>query len=160
MAKKRTEQLSQGVDTLRPYVERALKDEDFRKDLRDALETARGVWGNLQKDNGGLTKSATKIAVDKDVQENLRQALVELGSAGERLKGTKKSHKGRNTMLVAGVVVGALYNPWTGESTRKWLMDKVAGGDDLQPLDYEPVSVTTEDTPAAAADEITSSESS
>ena len=151
MAKTRTERISGSVETMRPYLERALTDEDFRKDLRDALEAARGVWGDLQKGNGNLSKSATKLAVDKDVQEQLRRALADIGSAGDRLKGKKKSHKGRNTLLVAGVVAGALYNPWTGEQTRKWLTDKVAGGDDLQPLDYEPVSVTTEPSPAETA---------
>ena len=38
-------------------------------------------------------------------------------------------------MLLAGLVAGALYNPWSGPQTRDWLMDKVAGDDDLQPLD-------------------------
>jgi hypothetical protein len=32
-------------------------------------------------------------------------------------------------LLLTGVVVGALYNPWTGESTREWIMDRIAGGD-------------------------------
>ena len=38
-------------------------------------------------------------------------------------------------MLLAGLIAGALYNPWTGPQTRDWLTDKVAGDDDLQPLD-------------------------
>jgi hypothetical protein len=140
MAKKTTEKLTDTVETLRPYIDRALKDEDFRNDLRDALEAARELYGNLQKRNG-ITATASKLATDKDAQENLRRAFEDLQSAGDRLKGKKESHKGRNTLLLAGVIVGALYNPWTGEQTRNWIMDKVAGGDDLQPLDtYEPVS--------------------
>ena len=144
MAKKTTEKLTDTVETLRPYVDRALKDEDFRSDLQDALEAARGLYGNLQKRNG-LTAGATKLATDKETQESLRRLVDDLQSAGDRLKGKKDSHKARNTLLLAGVIVGALYNPWTGDQTRKWIMDKVSGGDDLQPLDtYEPVS-----TPAA-----------
>jgi hypothetical protein len=27
------------------------------------------------------------------------------------------------------VTLGVLYNPWTGESTREWIMERVAGGD-------------------------------
>ena len=69
------------------------------------------------------------------MQENLRKALEEFGKAAGSLKGKKKSHKGRNAMLLAGLVAGALYNPWSGPQTREWLMDKVAGDDDLQPLD-------------------------
>jgi hypothetical protein len=140
MAKKTTEKVTDTVETLRPYVDRALKDEDFRNDLRDALESARGLYGDLQKRNG-LTAAAARLATDKDAQQHLRQTLEDFQSASDRLKGKKDSHKARNTMLLAGVIVGALYNPWTGEQTRKWIMDKVAGGDDLQPLDtYEPVS--------------------
>jgi hypothetical protein len=159
MAKKTTEKLTDTVETLRPYVDRALKDEDFRNDLQDALEAARGLYGNLQKRNG-ITAGATKLATDKDTQESLRRLVDDLQSAGDRLKGKKDSHKARNTLLLAGVIVGALYNPWTGEQTRKWIMDKVAGGDDLQPLDtYEPVSTPAPAEPATA-DRTTSIETS
>jgi hypothetical protein len=157
MAKKTTEKVTDTVDTLRPYVDRALKDEDFRNDLQDAFEAARGLYGNLQKRNG-LTAGATKLATDKDTQESLRRLLDDLQSAGDRLKGKKDTHKARNTLLLAGVIVGALYNPWTGDQTRKWIMDKIAGGDDLQPLDtYEPVS-TPASTEQAATETGTTSE--
>ena len=83
----------------------------------------------------GAVKSASRLATDAKVQENLRKALEEFGKAAGSLKGKKKSHKGRNAMLLAGLIAGALYNPWSGPQTREWLMDKVAGDDDLQPLD-------------------------
>jgi hypothetical protein len=151
MAKKPTEKLTDTVETLRPYVDRALKDEDFRSDLQDAFEAARGLYGNLQKRNG-LTASATKLATDKDTQESLRRLLDDLQNASDRLKGKKDSHKARNTLLLAGVIVGALYNPWTGDQTRKWITDKIAGGDDLQPLDtYEPVSAPASTEPTATS---------
>ena len=86
------------------------------------------------KDDGAV-KSASRLATDAKVQENLRNALEEFGKAAGTLKGKKKSHKGRNAMLLAGLIAGALYNPWSGPQTREWLMDKVAGDDDLQPLD-------------------------
>ena len=134
MTKRSTEYVSGTIESVRPYVERALTDEEFRKDMREALNAARSIYGDLQKGNGGI-KSASKFATDKDVQEQLRRALEDFGKAGERLKGKKKSHRGRNTLLLAGLIVGALYNPWTGEQTRQWLIDKVAGSDALEPLD-------------------------
>jgi len=134
MTKRSTEYVSGTIESVRPYVERALTDEEFRKDMREALSAARSIYGGLQKGNGGI-KSASKLATDKDVQEQLRRALEDFGKAGERLKGKKKSHRGRNTLLLAGLIVGALYNPWTGEQTRQWLIDKVAGSDELEPLD-------------------------
>ena len=126
------------VETLKPYLDRALSDKEFREDLKEALVAARKLYGPLVKDakDDGAVKSASRLATDAKVQENLRNALEEFGKAAGSLKGKKKkSHKGRNAMLLAGLIAGALYNPWSGPQTREWLMDKVAGDDDLQPLD-------------------------
>jgi hypothetical protein len=144
MAKKRSERLESTVDGLRPYVERALKDEEFRNHVREALVTARGIYGDLAKENG-LGKSARKLVTDRDMQESLRKALEELGDAADTVQGKSKARKKSRKMLVAGVLVGALYNPWTGPQTRHWLLDKIAGGDELEPLDVhapEPAGVT------------------
>jgi hypothetical protein len=126
------------VETLKPYLDRALNDKEFREDLKEALVAARKLYGPLVKDakGDGAMKSASRLATDAKVQENLRKALEEFGKAADSLKDKKKkSHKGRNAMLLAGLIAGALYNPWTGPQTREWLMDKVAGDDDLQPLE-------------------------
>ncbi len=125
------------VETLKPYLDRALNDKDFRDDLKEALAAARQLYGPLVKDarEDGAAKSASRLATDAKVQENLRKALEDFGRAAGSLKGKKKGHKKRNAMLLAGLIAGALYNPWTGPQTRDWLMDKVAGDDDLQPLD-------------------------
>ena len=53
MAKK-TDRTTQGIDALRPYVERALREPEFRENLREALEAARGLYGDLAKKNGGV----------------------------------------------------------------------------------------------------------
>ena len=125
------------VETLKPYLDRALNDKDFRDDLKEALSAAKKLYGPLVKDakGDGAVKSATRLATDAKVQENLRKALEDFGKAAGSLKGKKKGHKGRNAMLLAGLLAGALYNPWSGPQTRDWLMEKVAGDDDLQPLD-------------------------
>jgi Iap family predicted aminopeptidase len=125
------------VETLKPYLDRALNDKDFRDDLKEALVAAKKLYGPLVKDarDDGAVKSASRLATDAKVQENLRKALEDFGRAAGSLKGKKKSHKRRNAMLLAGLVAGALYNPWSGPQTRDWLIEKVAGDDDLQPLD-------------------------
>lgn len=137
MAKK-TEKLGDTVESLRPYLERALRDDEFRKDLKDALGAAREIYGDFAKQNGGA-KTAAALALDKDTQENLKRALEDIASATERVKGTKKKkkHRGRKTLLVAGVIAGALYNPWTGPQTRQWITDKVSGDDGLEPVDWD-----------------------
>ena len=125
------------VETLKPYLDRALNDKDFRDDLKEALSAAKKLYGPLVKDakGDGAVRSASRLATDAKVQENLRKALEDFGKAAGSLKGKKKGHKGRNAMLLAGLLAGALYNPWSGPQTRDWLMEKVAGDDDLQPLD-------------------------
>jgi hypothetical protein len=137
MAKK-DGKVAPAVETMKPYLDRALNDKEFREDLKEALVAARKLYGPLVKDakDDGAMKSATRLATDAKVQENLRRALEEFGKAAGTLKEKKKkSHKGRNAMLLAGLVAGALYNPWSGPQTREWLMDKIAGDDDLQPLE-------------------------
>ena len=42
-------------------------------------------------------------------------------------KASNPSHKARNSLIVAGIMIGILYNPKTGPDTRKWLKEKVFG---------------------------------
>jgi len=134
MAKKAAK-MTDTLEMVKPYLERALKDEEFRRDLKDALGAARELYGPLAKQNG-VSSSARALATDKKTQEQMRRAIEDLMSAKDTLQGKKKkSHKGRNMVLLAGVIAGALYNPWTGPQTREKLLDMIAGQDDLQPLD-------------------------
>jgi len=154
MAKKDTK-VAPTVETLKPYLDRALNDKEFRGDLKEALSAAKKLYGPLVKDakDDGAAKSASRLVTDEKVQENLRKALEEFGKAAGTLKGKKKkSHKGRNAMLLAGLIAGALYNPWSGPQTREWLMDKVAGDDDLQPLEeFDFTAADAEDAVSATA---------
>lgn len=136
MAKTQAAKMTDTFETIKPYLERALKDDEFRQDLKDALLAARELYGPLTKGNG-VAGSARVLATDKKAQEHLRRALDDLTSAAGTLQGSnkKKSHKGRKMLLLAGVVAGALYNPWTGPQTREKLLDMIAGSDDLEPLD-------------------------
>ena len=134
---KNTAKVAPTVEAMKPYLDRALNDKEFRDDLKEALGAAKKLYGPLVKDarDDGAIKSASRLATDAKVQEALRKALEDFGKAAGTLKGKKKSHKGRNAMLLAGLIAGALYNPWSGPQTREWLMDKVAGDGDLEPLD-------------------------
>jgi hypothetical protein len=137
MAKKQPAKMADTVDLLRPYLERALHDESFRSDLKDALGAARELYGPLSK-SGSVRDSAKTLATDRKTQEQLRRAFEDLASAATTIQGKekpKKSKKGRNALLLAGVIAGALYNPWTGPQTRDKLLDLIAGDDDLHALD-------------------------
>jgi len=118
------------ADALKPYVQRAMTDPELREDLLAAFATTRALYGHLSKGKGVKGK-ADKVS-DKDFQKDLQGLVAGLTDASDRLQGKakKKSHKVRNrVMLLTGVTLGVLYNPWTGEATRDWLMERVAGGD-------------------------------
>ncbi len=126
------DKLFDGVDTVRPYVDRALHDEELRDSLREAFAAAREIYGDLTAGNG-VGMAASKVASDKDIQENLRKAIDELRNAADRLQG-KESHAARNRMLLlAGIAAGVLFNPVTGPATRKWLLDLIEGGEHEPP---------------------------
>ncbi len=114
---------------VKPYIERAMQDEDLRDNVMTAFAAAKEVYDELIGGRG-ITTAATRVATDKDVQGNLKTALDELREAADRLQG-KKDHSGRNTtLLVAGLALGILFNPMTGPATRKWVSDKIFGGSD------------------------------
>lgn len=120
----------QAAETLRPYVQRAMEDPDLRDDLMAAFVAARGLYGQLAKKQG--VKGKVEKVSDKDFQEDLQELIEDLSEATDRLKGEgkKKGRKTRNrVILLTGVTLGVLYNPWTGQATREWIMERIAGGD-------------------------------
>lgn len=120
------DKLFEGVETVRPYVDRALRDEEIRDSLREAFAAARGIYGDLTAGNG-VGKAATKVVSDKDVQENLRKAIDELRHAADRLQGKDEQRRRGRMLLLAGIAAGILFNPKTGPATRKWLLDLMSG---------------------------------
>jgi gas vesicle protein len=124
---------------VRPYVERAMKDEKLRDDVLSAFQTAKELYNELIGGRGAVTL-ATRVATDDDIREKLREAVEDLRSASERLQG-KKEHTGRNTtLLVAGIALAILFNPVTGPETRRWLKDMITGGGDEFGGDYSSTS--------------------
>ena len=114
------------ADTMKPYVDRALHDDDLHDNLKEAFKAARDVYSELLG-NRNLTSTAVRAATDKEIQDNLRKAVEELRIAANRIQG-KEDHSARNTMLLlAGITAGILFNPMTGPQTRAWLMEKVTG---------------------------------
>jgi hypothetical protein len=117
------------VNDVKPYVKRAMQDQELRENLRSAFITARDVYGELIGKRG-VSGVATKVASDKDIQDQLRSAIEDLRAAANRVQGGE-SHKARNsTLLLAGIVLGILFNPMTGPETRRWLKDKIFGEDE------------------------------
>jgi hypothetical protein len=115
--------------TVKPYIDRAMHDEDLRENVMTAFAAAKEVYDELIG-NRGVTTVARRVATDKQMQDNLKTALDELREAADRIQG-RKDHGGRNTtLLLAGITLGILFNPMTGPQTRKWLADKIFGSSD------------------------------
>jgi hypothetical protein len=128
MAKTREKVLDK-AGTARPYIERAMKDEDLRDNVRNAFDSAREIYNELIGGRGAIPV-ATRVATDKDIQDRLKDAIDELRQAADRVQG-KKDHGARNTMLLlTGITLGILFNPVSGSQTRKWLSDKLFGPTD------------------------------
>jgi len=117
------------VSDVKPYVERAIKDEEFRENLKSAFVAARDVYEELMGPRG-VSGKAARVASDKDMRENLRSAIEDLRSAADRIQ-YGQSHKGRSLFVVTGIALGILlFNPITGADTRRWLKGAVVGDDD------------------------------
>ncbi len=122
------------IADVKPYVERAVRDEDLRENLMSAFIAAREVYDQLVGDRG-VTGIASRVAADKDVQDNLKKALEELREASDRLQG-KEDHTARNTLLLlTGITLGVLFNPMTGPDTRRWLREKIFGPE--EPFEFQ-----------------------
>jgi hypothetical protein len=114
------------ISEAKPYVTRALQDEEVRENVKSAIAAAREIYAELI---GGRRPSAVaaRVATDKEIQDSLRAAIDDLKKAANKVQG-KKEHSSRNaTLLLTGIVLGILFNPVTGPQTRDWLSGKLLG---------------------------------
>jgi hypothetical protein len=124
---KTKDRFSDAAEGVRPYVERAVKDEELRRNVKDAFDAARDVYNELIGGRG-IVPLATRVATDEDIQDNLRRAIDDLRKASDRIQG-KEDHGTRNaTLLITGIALGILFNPVTGPTTRNWVKDRLFGG--------------------------------
>jgi hypothetical protein len=129
MAKTR-DKVSDAADNVKPYFDRALHDDELRDNLRSAYSSARTIYDELIGKRG-VSGVATRVATDKDIQDELRSTIADLRKAADRMQGkTEHAKKGNGFLLLIGIVLAVLFNPISGESTRKWLSERVFGGGD------------------------------
>ena len=70
MAKTR-DRLGETADTMRPFVDRALHDEDLHENLKEAYAAARDIYADLLGGRGAVA-TATRVATDREIQDNLK----------------------------------------------------------------------------------------
>jgi len=123
------------ADTAKPYVGRAIYDEEFRDSLRAAFTAARAIYEELSRQRG-VGSIATSVATDEDIHGNLRRAVKELRQAADRIQAReqKKSHTFRNVMLIlTGVAIGVFFNPLTGPKARRLVTRRNGSSDGYAP---------------------------
>ena len=126
---KTSDKVRDSATSVKPYVERALRDDELRQNVKNAFDSARAVYDELIG-NRTVVTAATRVATDKDIQDQLRKTVEELRSAADRVQG-RKEHGSRNSLLLLlGMVLGILFNPASGPATRKFLADRLLGGGD------------------------------
>jgi hypothetical protein len=125
---KTTDKVSEAAASAKPYFERALQDAELRDNVRNAYESARSIYDELIG-NRGVTGAARRVATDKDLQDELRSAVADLRAAADRVRG-KREHKSHSGLLLIGLVLAAVFNPFTGPQIRKWISERVFGETD------------------------------
>ena len=126
---KTKDKVSDAASNVKPYVDRALHDEDLRDNVRNAYASARSIYEELMGPRR-VTGLAARVATDKDIQNELKGVITELREAADRVQG-KDAHKSRNSgLLFLGILLGVLFNPMTGPRTREWLSGRLFGGGD------------------------------
>lgn len=126
---KTKDKVSDAASNVKPYVDRALHDEDLRDNVRNAYESARSIYYELLGPRR-VTGLAARVATDKDIQSELKGVIAELREAADRVQG-KEAHKSRNGgLLFVGILLGVLFNPLTGPQTREWVSGRLFGGGD------------------------------
>jgi hypothetical protein len=117
---------AKAAEALRPYVKRAMEDPELRDDLLAAFVAARSLYGQVSNRHGVKGK-ADKIS-DKDFQKDFQELVADISDAADRLKTAGSEHKTRNrVVLLTGLTLGVLFNPWTGQATRDWILTRVSG---------------------------------
>jgi hypothetical protein len=99
---------------VRPIIERAIRDEELRRNVKDAYTSARALYEQLITRND-VGHVATKLVTDEDVQAQLRNVVDQLRTAAGRAqsaqKDAKKAHRSARAtlLLVAGIAIGLLF---------------------------------------------------
>jgi hypothetical protein len=138
MANKKVQKAGKAAQSARsnPYVQRLIDDEDLRKNIVQAYESARDAYSRLS--NG---KSPTKqIFDDKKLQKHIKEAAGNVRDASVALhEAPKKQRKGGfGRVLLLGLVGGAVALA-VSEGLRKKVLDALFGAEE----EFEYTSTTS-----------------
>lgn len=115
-------------DALRPYVNRALSDDEVRSNVFRAWHAARKVYDELGGE--GPIGAASKLSGKDSVRDDLDTTVQSLSEAIVRMSGNSPRRRGWGPFLLLAAVLVVLFNPATGVGTRRWLKDHLFGSEE------------------------------
>jgi hypothetical protein len=120
---------SSTYDAVRPFVDRALQDESIRRNVVRAWGAARKVYGELSGEDA--MGAASKLSRDSKVRDGLDTTVQSLSEAIVRMSGRRDKRRGGwGLFALAALAAFVLFNPATGNSTRKWIKDHLFGSEE------------------------------
>jgi hypothetical protein len=139
MASKKVAKAGKAAEKARsnPYIQRLVEDEELRKNIVQAYESARDAYGRLS--NG--KHPTTQIFEDKKLQKHVKEAAGNIRDVSVSLREAPKKQKkggGLGRMLLVGVV-GAGVALAVSEGLRKKVLDALFGAEE----EFEYTSTTS-----------------
>jgi hypothetical protein len=139
MANKKVAKAGKAAEKARsnPYIQRLVEDEDLRKSIVQAYESARDAYGRLS--NG--KNPTTQIFDDKKLQKHVKEAAGNIRDVSVSLREAPKKQKKRGgfgRVLLLGVVGGAVALALS-EGLRKKVLDTLFGAEE----EFEYTSTTS-----------------
>jgi hypothetical protein len=139
MANKKVAKAGKAAEMARsnPYIQRLIEDDDLRKNIVQAYESARDAYGRLS--NG--KHPTTQIFEDKKLQKSVKQAAGNLRDVSVSLREAPKKQKrsgGLGRVLLLGVV-GTGVALAVSEGLRKKVLDALFGAEE----EFEYTSTTS-----------------
>ena len=147
MANKKVQKAGKAAQSARsnPYVQRLVDDEDLRKNIVQAFESARDAYMRL---NNGKSP-ARQVFEDKKLQKHIRETAGSVRDVSVGLYEAPKKQKSGGGLgrLVLLAVVGGAVALVVSEGLRKKVLDALFGAEE----EFEYTSTTSTPTPAGTA---------
>lgn len=117
-------------ESVKPYFDRAIQDDEVRRNVIRAWGAARKVYNELSGDDA--ISAADKLSRKDKVRDDLDTTVQSLSEAIVRMSGEKRRSDGHawSFFLLAAVAVIVLFNPATGATTRQWIKDHLLGSEE------------------------------
>ncbi len=149
MAKKKVKKAGKAAQTARsnPYVQRLVEDDDLRKNIVQAYESARDAYSRLSNGKSPAKQVFEDKKLHKHVKEvagNVRDVSVALHEAPKK----QRSGGGLGRLVLLSVVGGAVALALS-EGLRKKVLDALFGAE--EEFEYTSTTSSTSSTPAGTA---------